>query len=141
MTGQVARLSQDAAMSPADLLPALDGCAITDTTITPDLIAVALTCNAPTATCPTCGYASDRVHSRYRRTLAALPVNGRRFVLRIVARRFFCGQAGCACAIFCERLPGLVDTHARSTARLTQLHQAIGFVAGGEPGSRLAEQI
>jgi transposase len=128
-------------MSPADLLPAGCGLAITDATITPDLIAVALTCTAPTATCPTCGQPSDRVHSRYRRTLADLPVNGRRYVLRLTARRFFCPHPGCDRAVFCERLPALAAAHARSTARLADLHRAIGFVAGGEPGSRLAGEL
>src|SRR5262249_61321806 len=94
MTGHVARPAQDAPMSPADFLPAGCGLAVTDATITPDLIALAVACDGPTATCPSCGHPSDRVHSRYRRTLADLPVNGRRFILRLTARRFFCRPAG-----------------------------------------------
>jgi transposase-like protein len=128
-------------MSPADLLPPLDGLAVTDAAITPNLIALAITCTAPTATCPACGHPSDRVHSRYRRTLADLPVNGRRFVLRVTARRFFCRHPACGRAVFCERVLALGSTHARSTARLAELHRAIGLVAGGEPGSRLAENL
>src|SRR5262245_61564400 len=141
MTGHLARFVQDALMSPADLLPADRGLVVTDATITPDLIAVAVSCGAPTAACPACGQASDRVHSRYRRTLADLPVNGRRFVIRITSRRFFCRHPGCPRAVFCERLPGLVDAHARGTRRLTELHRLIGFALGGEPGSRLAEEL
>jgi transposase len=128
-------------MSPADLLPAHHGLSVTDTAITPDLITVAFRCTAPAACCPECGRPSDRVHSRYRRTVADLPVNGRRFVLRLTARRFFCRQPGCRRAVFCERLPGLAEPRSRSTGRLADLHRAIGFVAGGEPGSRLAEQL
>ena len=119
----------------------IDGLTVTNTTITPDLIAVAVTCTAATATCPACGRPSDRVHSRYRRTLADLPANGRRFVLRITARRFLCREPGCERRIFCERLPELVDAHARGTRRLTELHRLIGFALGGEPGSRLAEGL
>jgi transposase len=128
-------------MSPSDLLPAHGGLAVAGVTITPDLIAVAITSTAPTGCCPKCGCPADRVHSRYRRTLADLPVGGRRLVIRLTARRFFCRDAGCDRTVFCERLPGLVDAHARSTSRLADLHRAIGFVAGGEPGSRLAEEL
>jgi transposase len=128
-------------MSPADLLPAGCGLAVTDTTITPDLIAVAVTCTAPTATCPSCGSSSNRIHSRYCRTLADLPVNGRRFVLRLTARRFFCDQPGCTQDVFCERLPDLVTPRARTTRRLAGLHRLIGFALGGEPGARLADGL
>ena len=96
-------------MSPADFLPALDGLAVTDVAVTPDAIVVAVTSTAPAARCPACERPSDRVHSRYRRTLAHLPANGRRFVLRVVARRSVCPNPGCDRAVFCERLPGLAD--------------------------------
>ncbi|HJZ53794.1 MAG TPA: hypothetical protein VKE74_02490 [Gemmataceae bacterium] len=68
-------------------------------------------------------------------------MNGRRFVIRITACRFYCRHPGCPRRIFCERLPGLVDPHARTTRRLTDLHRLIGFALGGEPGSRLAEEL
>jgi transposase len=128
-------------MSPADLSPAGCGLAVTGTTSTPDLLVIAVATAAPTARCPACGHPSDRVHSRYRRTLADLPVNGRRFVLRLTARRFLCRHPGCGRAVFCERLPGLVDPRARSTRRLAGLHRVIGFALGGEPGSRLAGEL
>jgi transposase len=128
-------------MFPDDLFPADRGLSVTDTAIAPERITVAVSSTAPTACCPTCGHPSHRIHSHYRRTLADLPVNGRRFELRVTARRFFCCQSGCNRTVFCERLPDLVDPHARSTHRMVQLHRTIGFVAGGEPGSRLAEHL
>jgi hypothetical protein len=39
---------------------------------------------------PSFGVLSDRVHSRYPRRLADLPIAGRRVVLMIQARRFRC---------------------------------------------------
>jgi transposase len=132
---------QDALMSSADLFPSDSGLAVTDTTITNALIAVAVISTDPTAVCPACGQPSGRIHSRYRRTLADLPSNGRRFILRLTARRFFCASPGCNRAVFCERLPGLAAARARSTSRLADLHRAIGFAVGGEPGSRLAEHL
>src|SRR5688500_9189874 len=105
-------------MSPTDLLPDPDDLAVTDVAITPDLIAAAVASTGPTARCPVCGRPSDLVHSRYHRTLADLSAGGRRYIVRLTARRFFCPNPDCDLAVFCERLPGLADARARSTPRL-----------------------
>src|SRR5262249_30716511 len=52
-----------------------------------------------------------------------------------------CRQPDCLQAIFCERLPGLLRAHARSTTRLSDAHRSIGFALGGEAGSRLAKHL
>src|SRR5262245_65699796 len=104
-------------MFPPALLPLPRGLSVTDLTVTPELIGIAVACAAPAADCPGCGQTSDRVHSRYRRTAADLAVAGRRVVLRLTARRFFCRRPDCPRRVFCERLPGLLAARARSTAR------------------------
>lgn len=68
-------------------------------------------------------------------------MNGRRVVLRVTARRFFCRSPGCARAVFCERLPALAHPRARATDRLTGLYRVIGLALGGEPGSRLTGEL
>jgi len=120
-----------------------DGAALRldDLFLTPTAAVALLVSTAATAVCPSCGTASDRLHSRYRRTVADLPGHGRPLALRLVVRRFRCSQADCPQSIFCERLPGLLDAHARSTSRLTEAHRAIGFALGGEAGHRLAEHL
>jgi hypothetical protein len=92
----------------ADLLPPLGQLTVTDLSVTPTAVAVALAATAPTARCPACGTASGRVH------------------------------AGCDRRIFCERLPQLAAPHARTTDRLADRHRLLGLALGGEPGSRLA---
>jgi transposase len=127
-------------MSP-DLLPAFWNLAVTGLTVTPTLVCVALATSAHAARCPACGTESDRIHARYRRLLADLPIAGRRFVLCVTARKFLCGNPSCGRHIFCERLGGLAAAHARTTDRLATLHRAIGLALGGEPGSRLAGEL
>jgi transposase len=97
------------------------------------VIAVVLTSTAPAAACPKCGHPSERVHSRYCRTLADLPVGGRRLIIRLSARRFFCPHPGCDRAVFCERVPAFADAHARSTARLTVHPGRRGMMAASRP--------
>jgi len=125
-------------MSPVELVPANSGLTVTAVTTTADLIAIAVTSSAATAPCPACGQLSDRVHARHRRTLADLAVGSRRVALVVTARKFRCLHANCARHLFCERLTGVADAHARTTARLTALHRVLGFALGGEPGSRVA---
>jgi transposase len=93
-------------MSPLDLLTPEAGLAVTTVAISPDLIAIAAT-TAPTARCPRCDRPSDRVHSRYTRTAADLPWQGRRVILRVTVRCFRCRTAECDRAVFCERLPAV----------------------------------
>src|SRR5690349_14952976 len=90
------------AMFPLDLLPANCGLAVTAVTTTAGMIAIAVTPSAATAPCPACGHRSDRVHARYRRTLADLAVGARRVALVVTARKFRCLHAGCPRHLFCE---------------------------------------
>ncbi len=128
-------------MLPLDLLPTNSGLTVTAVTPTADLIAVAVTSSAATASCPACGHRSDRVHARYRRTLADVAVGARRVVLVVTARKFRCTHAGCPRRLFCERLTGVADAHAQTTIRLADLHRLLGFALGGEPGSRVADEL
>lgn len=128
-------------MSPIDLLPTIRGLVVSAVTVTADLTAVAVAPTASSARCPTCGHLSDRIHSRYRRTLADLAVGPRQVVLIVTARKFRCTYAGCARRLFCERLDGLADPHARTTARLADLHRVLGFALGGEPGAKVAGEL
>jgi transposase len=124
-------------LPPLDLFPGA-GLRLEDLVLTPTTAVVLLLSTAPTAVCPQCGAASDRIHSRYRRIVADLPGQGRGVVLRLVVRRFRCIRPDCSQRIFCERLPEVLPPHARSTTRLSQAHRDIGLALGGEPGSRLA---
>ena len=49
---------------------------------------VLLVATAPAALCPRCGTPSDRIHARYRRTVADVPSHGRAVALRLLVRKF-----------------------------------------------------
>ncbi len=75
----------------------------------------AMSVNSP---CPSCGAVSNRVHSRYPRRLADLPIAGRRAVLMFQARRFRCEAVLCERRIFTERFDdNILKPWARRTAR------------------------
>jgi transposase len=91
--------------------------------------------------CPSCGYASRRVHSHYLRRFADLPWHGRVVEIHLHARRFRCDNLHCQRRIFTERLAETVQPRARRTVRLGESQRAIGFATGGEPGSRLSRKL
>jgi len=88
--------------------------------------------------CPVCGEPSDRVHSRYERTLADLP--WARFAVRfhLQVRRFFCENPACPRTIFAERLAGIAPAFAHRTERQRDRLTDLALALGGEAGARLA---
>jgi transposase len=96
---------------------------------------------APEATCPSCGHPSTRVHSRYQRRLADAAIGGRRVVLRLRVRRFFCEDHYCQARTFAEQIPGLTSRYARRSPLLRRVLEAIGLALAGRGGARLAHLL
>ena len=106
--------------------------------IRPELIVIVLAGRAESASCPSCGGPSQRVHSRYMRTITDLPCFGTPVMLRYQVRRFFCDDLDCPQQIFAERLDPIVRRRGRTTTRLDRKLASIGLECGGEPGRRLS---
>jgi transposase len=127
-------------MPPSPLLPSSEVC-LEQTLSDSALITIVVRTCRSTAACPDCSHSSQRVHSRYIRTIADLPWQGVRVRFRLHTRRFFCDQPSCPRQTFSERLPDTVAPYARRTLRLNEALRTIGFALGGEAGSRLAERL
>ena len=104
-------------------------------------LVVRLACSTPSMPCPECHQPSARIHWNYQRTVTDLPCAGRNVILALTVRKFVCSTPTCPRRIFTERLPGLVQSYARMTTRLTALLQIIGLGTGGQLGARLAERL
>jgi transposase len=88
--------------------------------------------------CPICGEPSDRVHSRYTRTLGDLPWARFAVHLQVLVRRFFCENPACPRQIFAERLAGIAEAFAHRTDRQRERLTDFALALGGEEGARLA---
>lgn len=124
------------ALMPASVAVSIDGVVLDDCTVI-----LLLRTTSATASCPLCDQPSHHVHSRYARTIADLPSLGKKTVLLLTSRKFFCHNGDCPRKVFCERLPDLARAYARCSSRLTDAHRAIAFALGGEAGCRLASQL
>jgi len=120
------------------LIPA--GLAVVEVVSTADHVVITSSPHQSSAVCPTCAQVSQRLHSRYQRTLADLPWQGRPVALQVQARRFRCLNPSCARQTFAERLAG-APAAARRTKRLGNLQGHLAHALGGEAGRRLAERL
>ncbi|MCT9011140.1 ISL3 family transposase [Streptomyces rhizosphaerihabitans] len=88
--------------------------------------------------CPSCGCSSSRIHSSYLRFPADVPSAGRRVVLCLRVRRFFCLDAVCGRRTFVEQMPGLTRRYSRWTERLRSTLAMVGLALAGRAGARMA---
>ena len=102
------------------LLPHLAGAVIDEVVAAGGLLLVLARARAGTAACPACGGGSARVHSRYARRLADAAIGGRRVVIRLDVRRFFCPAGGCKRRTFAEQVEGLTVPWGRKTPPLAR---------------------
>ncbi|WP_229799170.1 ISL3 family transposase, partial [Planomonospora parontospora] len=93
---------------------------------------------AGNGTCRRCGEGSARVHSRYERRLADAALGGRRVLIRVISRRFFCDNDLCPAATFAEQIPNLTSRYARHSPLLASMLKAIALALAGRAGARLA---
>ncbi|WP_318219258.1 ISL3 family transposase [Streptomyces sp. SCL15-6] len=89
-----------------------------------------------TAICPVCGASTVRVHGYHWRTVADVPVDDRRVVVRVRVRRLVCPTRGCR-QTFREQMPGVLERYQRRTARLTRQVKAVVKELAGRAGTRL----
>src|SRR3954454_14196074 len=83
-----------------------------------------------TAACPVCGASTGRVHGYHWRTVADVPVDDRRVVVRVRVRRLVCPTRGCRQTVR-EQMPGVLERYQRRTPRLTsQIGVAAREMAG-----------
>jgi transposase len=123
------------------LFPHLAGLRLEQVTLAGETVTLHLAATARSAPCPVCARRSGRVHSLYHRTVADLPVAGRRLILRLRVRRFRCRARGCPRVIFAERFSALVAVHGRRTRGQRAALEAIAFALGGSGGARLATRL
>ena len=105
------------------------------------LVTFRVRAEARDAACSGCRRRSSRVHARYQRELADLPLGGRR--ARVIAhiRRFKCVNPRYAQSAFSEQIPGLTTPFARRTPPLSEALAEVALALAGRPGSRIAAKL
>ncbi|WP_373458625.1 transposase family protein [Sphingomonas faeni] len=97
---------------------------------------------ARSSCCPTCGTDSHRVHSRYQRRIADLPLAGRSVCLSAEVCRFRCAATQCGQQIFTDQVAtGILAPWARCTWGLDVLVHHLGLAPGGRPAASLAKRL
>ena len=128
-------------MEESPFLPLPEGLLIDQVEQTDAQLTVTVISARSEAACPACGCLSEHVHSQYQRTVKDVPCGGRKVVLQLCVRKFFCLQLCCQRKVFAERLPDLVQPWARVSNRLLEEIKAIGLSASAEVSERLAPRL
>jgi len=123
------------------LLPDVPGLRL-DAILTDDqTIHLTMTSTQSSAACPLCAVASERIHSRYQRTVRDLPWAGHSVQVQLHVRRFFCSNPSCERKIFVERLGMTIRAFARRTERLASQLCQLAFRLSAEAGAQMSEQL
>lgn len=128
-------------MERSPFLPLPEGMVLGQIEFTETQLTVEVIATQPSACCPGCGNSSDSVHCQYQRTVHDVPCGGRKVVLWLKVRKFFCRTPSCPRKVFAERLPELVRPWARVSNRLLEELKAIGLAASAEVSERLAPRL
>src|SRR4051794_22464969 len=94
------------------ILPHLADLVIDQATILEEYVLIEAHIAGSAATCRECGGARAHIHSRYRRTLADLPLADRSTTLHLQVRRFRCTNPACPRVTFAEQVPALAARYA-----------------------------
>jgi zinc-finger of transposase IS204/IS1001/IS1096/IS1165 len=110
---------------PSRLVPS--GFVVEQTEIEFGKVIVSVHAGAVFGACPSCGVCSCRVQSRYWRQACDLPMAGRRVVLKIMVRRFWCDAVLCGRRIFAERFgDDILAPLSRRTGRMEHIVHHLG---------------
>ena len=87
--------------------------------------------------CPGCGAETLRVHGYHERTAADVPVDGRRVLVKVRARRMRCPALDCRTQTFREQVSGVLERYQRRISRLTAQVSAVTRELAGRASARL----
>ena len=82
-----------------------------------DTIYINIKSSRQEACCPNCKTLSKRIHSRYQRNFQDLPISGKKAVIILNNRKFFCNNKDCSRRTFSEKFNFIADK-AKKTERL-----------------------
>ena len=112
---------------------------VEDVLIENQVLTLVITSTLAEMPCPDCRQPARRIHSRYTRTLADLPCQGRAVRLLVRVRRFFCDAPTCSRKTFAEAFTGIAPKNARRTSRQAESLCSIAYALGGRAGAHLVQ--
>lgn len=115
----------------------LSGLVIDDVRDEGELIRVRARSREVPVPCPGCAVETAHVHAWCERTVADVPVDGRRVVVNVRVRRLACRDWRCPRRTFREQVCGVLERYQRRTARLTAQVGAVVRELAGRASARV----
>lgn len=102
-------------------------------------LAIHVSSNRITATCPYCGQPSSKVHSLYMKDFQDLPIQENKVIIYLLNQKFFCVNPACTYKTFSERFDCISDK-AKKTKRLEQEILAIAIHCSSMTASKMLKR-
>lgn len=93
------------------------------------------------STCPKCNNISRHCHGTYKRRVQDLPILGKKVILEISAREYYCDNEECEITILSESYDGFVNYYSRMTERLEDFICSLALETSCEGCSRICKLI
>ncbi len=91
--------------------------------------------------CPYCGKISFKVHSKYNRVITDLPILGKKVVLHMQTRKFFCHNPMCGKKTFAEQPGNEVFRYRRRTRRCEIIVIQHGLLCSSNKAKKLIRAV
>lgn len=109
--------------------------------LSPGTLCINTSAYQKSSVCPVCGRDSNRIHSRYLRTLLDLPVSGHIAKVKLRARKYFCDNSGCPRKVFTERFEYEIRPYCRRMIRSNDLLARMALELGGNKGAAISGYV
>ena len=91
--------------------------------------------------CPYCGKISFKVHSKYNRVITDLPILGKKVILHMQTRKFFCHNPMCGKKTFAEQPGNEVFRYRRRTRRCEIMVVQHGLLCSSNKAKKLIRAV
>lgn len=109
--------------------------------LSPGTLCINTSADQKSSVCPVCGKDSNRIHSRYLRTLLDLPVSGHMAKVKLKARKYFCDNSVCPRKVFTERFEYEIRPYCRRMIRANDLLARMALELGGNKGAAISGYV
>ena len=95
----------------------------------------------PVGICPDCGIRSRHRHGHRARSLADLPIQGRKVTVKMTLLRWQCRHQACKRRTFSDQHHALASAYAHRTSRMAEIVGLVGHGMGGRPAEKLLHRL
>lgn len=101
-----------------------------------DYLEISVCSSLKSVSCPFCGHTSSRFHSTYPRSFQDLPLQGKKVIITLSNRKYFCSNPECTHNTFAEQF-SFIQPKSKKTNRLLNLILTLSIEVSSVTASKM----